>query len=151
MTTQVLNTGAVSNNPQWLPITDTTGVEWLYDRRILVFTVDRLVGKENIDAFFNYVAEVTFSWPADKPYLVLFHNTTYNWSPYIRKRYEAVYRNIPADLSGRVAMVMPISRLNDLVEGFTVSTAQLTQERVQMSNFFMRDIAVEWLIGGLHQ
>ncbi len=118
--------------------------EWIANNQIVVFTM-ATVARSSIDALLNHVKQLMIEWPADRPYLALYHvaDTTNGPTPYIRERFRDVQTWRP-DLKAHIALVATRNFQGKLIQIYARTRGAV----VQM--FFSRDEGLAWLKGFLN-
>ena len=119
--------------------------EWLYDGRIVVYTLAN-VHRSTIDNWFDAFKADILEWPSDQTFLVM-HDLSSNRldaTPYARHRAHELSTLRP-ELHGKAAIVLPHTIAAAMIEVFVRVTQSKGTARVQRV-FTSRDTAMAWLL-----
>lgn len=121
--------------------------EWLYDRKILVMTLQN-PGRDAIDAWAGEMLRILRSWPSDKRHLSLFDHSTDKMTvtPYFRERAAEVdmAANQFAE-NGKLALILPDSFVSQ-IHKLLAQQHEKQHESVQRRFFKTRQDGIEWLL-----
>ncbi len=120
-------------------------IEWLYNRRIVVFSSVGNASRDVVDKWVQMITQVSESWPSGKPYLMIVDlsksNSRATISPYQRTRVGPLfqYRNGPETY---VAYILPDTFVAKLIRIYVMHYAK---NQAKMQFFYNRESAIMWL------
>jgi hypothetical protein len=113
---------------------DTVSVYTFYDNR-----------RETIDAWYEKLHELHYSWDASQPYLILHDVSRVFLTPYFRKRANDVMALDRTDLIGAYAVLLPDSIVGHIMRLFLNRDLQSTSHQTTGVSFNQYDDALNWL------
>ncbi len=134
---------AVTNDPQVVEEAPVS-VEWLHDRQIVIFTLKAVTTRAVVDQWFDCVAGVVKSWPADKVYLAMQNvsDKRVTLTPYARVRIRE-FDELVKHLHGRIAIVLPNTFTGHLIRIFL--TTMRWQKKLPTEGFLSFRDGLAWL------
>lgn len=120
--------------------------EWVYDRKIVVFSVEN-TSRDTADAWANGIKEILATWPKEKPYLAIYDvSKIMSLTPYARKRTEdvAVFAS-EQNLHGYTAIVLQNNILSTILKLFVQRDLTRKNAGFERRIFLKREEAIEWL------
>ncbi len=124
-------------------ISPSVSREWLFDKRIVVYTVMD-AHRESIDVWAGTCTADIASWPGDRPVLIM-HDLSARGialTPYARERSQPMMDMRP-EAKGRVAIVLQPGIAASLIQLFL--RPERKAPRVRRA-FTSREKAIEWLL-----
>jgi hypothetical protein len=122
----------------------TVSLERLHEGRIVVFTIKGASTRPVVDKWFDVVAGVVTSWPAEKPYLAL-HDLTdkrVTLTPYARGRVRE-FDDLVRRLHGRIAIALPNTFMGHMIRLFLATVRW--QQALPTEGFLSKEAALRWL------
>ncbi len=125
-------------------------LNWIRDGRVAVFKINGPSTRSTVDEWFNMVADLVKSWPAEKLYLALqdFSDKRVSLTPYMSSRTKE-FEPLAAHLHGRVAIVLPNTLGNQIFRMFMRTLAW--QQKLPTEAFVSYDSAMRWLDAALNK
>lgn len=117
---------------------------WMYRGQIVCYTITS-VSRPAIDTWANASLELIKEWSPDQPYLAIHDFSEATLTPYIRKRAEEVVLQIPKHYTGRSAVIMPRTFVNQLIRLFVTVDLVNKNKVIDRQVFFRIEEAVEWV------
>jgi hypothetical protein len=117
---------------------------WMDKGRIVCYTITS-VSRAAIDVWADSSLALIMEWPADQPYLAIHDFSEATLTPYVRKRAEDIVSQIPKHFTGRSAVIMPRSFINQLIRLFVTVDLVNRNRVVDRQVFFRIEEASQWV------
>src|SRR5258708_757845 len=117
---------------------------WLHKAQIVCYSVSTIT-RPAIDAWMRETLALINTWPLNRTYLSIHDVSEVTLTPYMRKKVAEVNLQMPKELRGRSAVIVPRTFINQMMRLFvTIELAQKNRS-VQRDVFFRLEEATVWL------
>lgn len=126
-------------------------VEWYQQRRVVAVRVHAgtVANREHTDSWIGAVKEIIATWPPSTPYRAVNDTTHSQYTRYGAQQAEQLAAQLPKDIQGRVASVIPRSPIIALMQFFTGRLMRHHFPALQFRMFSDFDKALAWVSEGI--